>query len=133
MIPTPNQQPVPAGTVKCSRSDTAAEDVHSGALEMSALFCWPVTLNPYNEHQAASTAKQLKLQTDALVHNRDLNAKHTKGDHDAWMGKGQVSQLAIAFSIPLTEQQETQQPCEPGECQRWLCDSEWNPILARHD
>jgi len=129
----PNQQPALAGTMKCSRLDIATEDVCSGTLEVSALFCRPVTLHTYNEHQAASTAKQLKLQTDAPAHNGDLNTKNVNGNCDTQMGKGQVGQPTIAFGMPLTKQQEMQWPHEPGECQRWLCDGEWHPILMRCD
>ena len=68
--------------MKRSRSD-ATEDVRPGTSEVSALFGRPVTLNTYNERQAALTAKWLKPQTDAPVHNRNLNAKNTSGDRDA--------------------------------------------------
>ena len=132
MTLTLNQQPAPAGAVKRSRLD-ATEDVRPGASEVSVLFGRPVTLNTYNKCQAASTAKWLKPQTDAPAHNRNLNAKNASGDRNARMGKGQVSQLAIPFGVPLTKRQEMQQPREPGERQQWLCDSEWHPILTRRD
>ncbi|KAI9574131.1 hypothetical protein HD554DRAFT_2034322 [Boletus coccyginus] len=65
-------EPAPARAIKCSRSDTATEDVHPSALE------------------ATSTAKWLRLQTDVLAHDTSLNANNVNGDCNMWMDQGQL-------------------------------------------